>query len=116
MALLQPEPSQLTFRLAFLASSLPGRSPSQRFVGGPGGGGGTPSAWLNIPVCSFPGDETFVSLRGGLTDTGGAPGRVEEEEEDDEEEEEEVRGDLSESRLTDSDRFASTLPFFFFHL
>lgn len=45
----------------FLAS-LPGRSPSQWFVGGPGEGGGTPFAWLNIPVCSFPGDETFVSL------------------------------------------------------
>lgn len=48
----------------FLAS-LSGRSPSQRFVGGPGEGGGTPCAWLNIPVCSSPGDETFVSLRGG---------------------------------------------------
>lgn len=37
----------------FLAS-LSGRSPSQRFVGGPGEGGGTPFAWLNIPVCSSP--------------------------------------------------------------
>ncbi|KAK2882924.1 hypothetical protein Q8A73_021857 [Channa argus] len=37
----------------FLAS-LPGRSPSQRFVGDPGEGGGSPFAWLNIPVCSSP--------------------------------------------------------------
>lgn len=45
--------------------------------------GGTPFAWLNIPVCSFPGDETFVSLRGGLTDMGGA-GRVEKKKKEEE--------------------------------
>lgn len=45
----------------FLASR-PGRSPSQRFVGGPGERGGTPFDWFNIPVCSSPVDETFVSL------------------------------------------------------
>lgn len=43
----------------------PGCSPSQRFVGGPGESEGTPFDWFNIPVCSSPGDETFVPLRGG---------------------------------------------------
>ncbi|KAK2859121.1 hypothetical protein Q5P01_003741 [Channa striata] len=49
----------------FLAS-LPGRSPSQRFVGDPGEGGGSPFAWLNIPVCSSPGGT------GGAGPTAGA--------------------------------------------
>ena len=54
----------------------------------------------------------------GVNGHGRRPGRVEEEEEEEEEDEEEegeeVRGDLSESRLSDSDRFASTLTFFSF--
>lgn len=67
MAWQQFEPADI--HTGFLAS-LAGCCPSQRFGGGPAKGGGTPFAWLNIPVCSSSGDETFASLIRGLMDTG----------------------------------------------